>query len=335
VVLDKAVFPRNKLCGGWIAPWVLQALEINTDDYSHGRTLQSIHGFRVSSMGPREIDVLYDRPVSYGIRRSEFDEYLLRRSGAALREGVSIENLEHSDGYWIVNGDIRARLIVGAGGHFCPVARHLGNSKSDEPVVAQEIEFEMTPDQVRLCNIRPEIPELYFCHDIQGYGWCFRKGNFLNIGLGRLDRRSLSQHVDRFLDFLRLKGKLAFDLPGRLSGHAYLLFGLGRRKLVDDSVMLIGDAAGLAFPRSGEGIRPAVQSGLLAAQVIKSADGTYSRERLAAYSELLVKEFGHGADSSTASAAYLPRWLRNSIVRYLLSRKWFCRRIVIQNWFLR
>lgn len=35
-----------------------------------------------------------------------------------------------------------------------------------------------------------EMPELYFCNDMQGYGWCFRKGDYLNIGLGRLDPRA-------------------------------------------------------------------------------------------------------------------------------------------------
>ena len=237
------------------------------------------------------------------------------------------------DQSWIINGELKTRLLIGAGGHFCPIARHLGNANSDEPVVAQEIEFEMNADQARSCNIQPEIPELYFCRDVQGYGWCFRKDNFLNIGLGRLDQHALSQHISGFVEFLRATGKLAFNLPGKLSGHAYLLFGYSRRKLVDDSVVLIGDAAGLAYPQSGEGIRPAVESGLLAAQVIKSAEGNYSRQHLTAYSDLLNKKFSNGGHS-TALAGYLPHSLRNSLARFLLGREWFCRRVVVENWFL-
>ena len=335
LVLDKATFPRNKVCGGWITPWVLQALEINAEEYAQSRTMQAIHGFRVSLLQECEVDVTYGHAVSYGIRRCEFDEYLLRRCGAEIREGAAITSIERSAGRWIINGEINARLLIGAGGHFCPVARHLGNGRSDEPVVAQEIEFEMTPEQAPYCSVQAETPELYFCRDILGYGWCFRKGNFLNIGLGRLDQHGLSHHVADFLKFLQTTGKAAFDLPGKLSGHAYLLFGYGHRKVVGDSVMLIGDAAGLAFPQSGEGIRPAVESGFLAAQVIRAAEGNYGPEKLAAYSDLLQKRFGNGRSASEAAASYFPRKFRSSLARFLLRQEWFCRRVVVQSWFLR
>lgn len=333
IILDKATFPRNKVCGGWITPWVLQALEIEAANYSPGRTMQEIRGFRVSSMGAQEVGIPYDRIISYGIRRCEFDEYLLRRSGAEIHEGAPISKIERCGDQWIINGEIKTKMLVGAGGHFCPVARFLGNSNAEEPVVAQEIEFEMSPDEARLCTIRAEIPELYFCPDLQGYGWCFRKGNFLNIGLGRLDQHALSQHVTHFLDFLRTTGKVVFDLPVKFAGHAYLLFGYGKRKVVDDSVMLIGDAAGLAFPQSGEGIRPAVESGLLAASMIKAAEGHYNIENLRAYPALLKKQFG--GDRLTPAVAYVPQWLRNSFAHFLLKTQWFCRRVVVENWFLR
>ncbi|MGC2742699.1 MAG: NAD(P)/FAD-dependent oxidoreductase, partial [Candidatus Angelobacter sp.] len=315
-------------------PWVLQALQIDAADYAPSRTMQEIRGFHVSSIGAQEIGIPYEEVISYGIRRCEFDEYLLRRSGAEICEGVPISKIERSAGFWTVNGEIRTKILVGAGGHFCPVARHLGNTNSDEPVIAQEIEFEMSPNQAGLCTIQPEIPELYFCRDFQGYGWCFRKGNFLNIGLGRLDQHALSQHIVHFLDFLRATGKVAFDLPGKFAGHAYLLFGYGKRKVVGNSVMLIGDAAGLAFPQSGEGIRPAVESGLLAAKAIQTAEGRYGTETMQAYSDLLKKQFGDGSGSLPA-AAFLPQWLRNSVAKFLFKKEWFCRRVVIESWFLR
>jgi len=335
VILDKAIFPRNKVCGGWITPWVLQALEIDPMDYASGRTMQAIRGFRVSSMGAQEVAILYENTISYGIRRCEFDNYLLRRSGAEIREGIPINKIEWSGQHWIINGEIRAKLLVGAGGHFCPVSRHLGNTNADEPVIAQEIEFEMSSEQAHLCTIQPETPELYFCQDFQGYGWCFRKGNFLNIGLGRLDPHALSQHIERFIDFLRSKGKIIFDLPVKFAGHAYLLFGYGKRKVVADSAMLIGDAAGLAFPQSGEGIRPAVESGLIAAKVIKSADGNCGRESLQTYADSLKKQFSGANGSAPAAFTLLPQQVRNSLARFLFTQQWFCRRVVVENWFLR
>jgi menaquinone-9 beta-reductase len=334
VILDKSTFPRDKVCGGWVTPLVLQELEIDPASYARGRTFQSITGFRVSWMGEREVNVAYDRIVSYGIRRCEFDEYLLRRSGAQIREGVPIAGVERSGDSWIVNGEIKTRLLVGAAGHFCPVARFLGNSNAAEPVVAQEVEFAMDAQQAASCNIAPEVPELYFCRDLQGYGWCFRKGNFLNIGLGRLDQHALPDHVSRFLEFLRAAGKLAFDPGKRLAGHAYLLFGHSRRKLIENSVMLIGDSAGLAYAQSGEGIRPAVESGLLAAEAIKLADGRYSRDHLERYPKLLADRFSRGRTRAETLAKHLPRSLRNRVARLLLSQEWFCRRVVVDNWFL-
>ncbi|HEY6273075.1 MAG TPA: NAD(P)/FAD-dependent oxidoreductase [Terriglobales bacterium] len=344
LILDKSAFPRNKVCGGWITPQVLEGLRISEADYAAGRTFQPITGFRVGCMGQRGIDLTYDRPVSYGIRRSEFDEYLLRRSGAEVRDHVGIRSLERARDSWIVNGEIRARLLIGAGGHFCPVARHLGtvessgNSRTDDdniPVIAQEIEFEMDARQASLCAVVPEIPELYFCPDLVGYGWCFRKGNFLNLGLGRLDQRALPEHVTRFFDSLRAMGRIAFDPPSRPLGHAYLLWGRSGRRSVDDSVILIGDAAGLAYAQSGEGIRPAVESGLLAAQVILAAQGNYARNRLVPYAALLERRFssGHGS-GGTALAGRLPGALRNALARLLLRQKWFCRRVVVDTWFL-
>ncbi len=112
------------------------------------------------------------------------------------------------------------------------------------------------------------IPELYFCDDIKGYGWCFRKENFLNIGLGRMDPHRLSEHVTAFVRFLQAAGRITFDVPSAMLGHAYLLYGVSERKPVDDGMLLIGDSVGLAYKQSGEGIRTAIESGLLAARAI-------------------------------------------------------------------
>lgn len=335
VVLDKSSFPRDKICGGWITPFVLQALQIDPLDYSGGRTLQPISALRVSCLGQKEVTVDYGRTVSYGIRRRELDEYLLRRCGAEVRENISIKRIERNAGGWTVNGEFSARLLIGAGGHFCPVARAVGGRMSEVPVVAQEIEFPMDSLQQGSCGVSGETPELFFCRDLQGYGWCFRKGNFLNVGLGRLDQHRLSEHVAEFVQFLRSTGKVGFDLARRFAGHAYLLYGYSPRTLVDDGLMLIGDSAGLAYAQSGEGIRPAVESGLLSAGVAMAAAGDYSAARLAQYPVLLQQRFGAGSGSTEKIAKWIPDVLRNLAARVLLRNDWFCRRMVVENWFLR
>ncbi len=336
LIIDKQGFPRDKVCGGWITPQIISELQLDPADYARGRAFQRICGFRTSRMGDPEVETNYGRPVSYGIRRFEFDHYLLKRCGARVLEGIAFESMERGDDGWLVNREIKARLVVGAGGHFCPVAKQLGAKLgSEEIVVAQEAEFEMDARQQAACSIQPEIPELYFCADMRGYGWCFRKHNVLNVGLGRLDRRSLSGHVAEFLAFLMRTGKVAFELPASILGHAYLIYSKTMRKLVDDGVMLIGDSAGLAYSQSGEGIRPAIESGLLAARVIAEAGGDYRREKLQSYPGLLRARYGHTrGDWATAVGRRLSPAMVAGIARRLLRTQWFAKKVVMERWFL-
>ena len=89
IVMDRAAFPRDKVCAGWITPQVLAAADIDVDDYRRERTCQPITGFRTGLLGGgREIETFYDHPVSFGIRRCEFDHYLLQRSTARLKLGA-------------------------------------------------------------------------------------------------------------------------------------------------------------------------------------------------------------------------------------------------------
>ena len=334
LVIDRSAFPRNKLCGGWITPLVLDALEIDPADYAPGRVLQPISGFRMSCIEEPQVDVSYGRTISYGILRSEFDEYLLRRCEARIREGVPFDSIERARDGWIVNGEIKARLVVGAGGHFCPVSRFLGNRASAPSVVAREIEFEMPAAQAASCSIAGELPELYFCRDMRGYGWVFRKQNILTVGIGRTENRGLSQQCDEFLRFLKRSRDV--EVPGKgILGHAYWLFGHSERTILDDSILLIGDAAGLAYPESGEGIRPAIESGLIAAHCILAAEGDYSASRLELYRELLTARLERKQSGLESLAQHIPQSLREICARALLKNRSFCRKIVMDRWFLR
>ena len=334
LVLDRATFPRNKLCGGWITPLVLDELSINPRDYAPGRVLQPIYGLRLGAMGGPQVEVSGNHIVSYGIRRCEFDEYLLRRSGARIREGVAITSIEHSGDGWLVNGAVRARMLVGAGGHFCPVGRYLGNKGSPAPVLAQEVEFEMDAPEASKSKISGEVPELFFCRDLLGYGWVFRKDNYLNVGLGRTDSHEISRHMSDFVDYLqRTRGVVTHG--NGIAGHAYGLFGVSQRKSIDDAVLLVGDAAGLAYAESGEGIRPAVESGLIAARAIGLADGDYRARNLSLYSEILNSRLERERSRLDAISKMLPRTLKEFAGRALLHNRSFCRNVVMNRWFLR
>ena len=334
LIVDRGAFPRNKLCGGWITPLVLEELDIAPQHYAPGRTLQPISGFRLNAIGGPQVAVCCERIVSYGIRRCEFDEYLLRRSGARIREAEPITSIERSESGWLVNGSIRAQVLIGAGGHFCPVSRYLGNKGSPAPVVAQEIEFEMDPAQAAGSHVAGDLPELFFCRDMRGYGWIFRKDNYLNVGLGRTDSHEISRHVKEFIAYL--KQTRAVEVPGNgISGHAYGLFGRSQRNILDDGVLLIGDAAGLAYPESGEGIRPAVESGLIAAHAILSAEGNYNAKSLALYRELLNSRLQREHNRLDALSQMLPHVVKEFAGRQLLRSRSFCRNVVMDQWFLR
>jgi menaquinone-9 beta-reductase len=330
VVIDTARFPRDKPCAGWITPEVVSALGLDVEDYRRGRTWQPITGFRTGPIAGPAVLTRYGRPVSFAVRRCEFDAYLLRRSGATLRLGAPARRLERGGGTWTVDGDVRAPVLVGAGGHFCPVARLLnGTPASSAVVAAQEAEFPLRGRDAD--RFAPDVPALYFSPDLQGYGWCVRKGGYLNVGLGRRDPRRLGGHIRGFLDHLRRVGELPESLPARWRGHAYLLYdrASGRAEVVDDGVVLAGDAAALAYPASGEGILPAVESGLLAADAILGAGGRYDRDRLEPYRAALESRRGpRGARRS------LPPSLAAFLAGPLLGSRWFARHMLIDRFFL-
>jgi len=335
VVMDKAIFPRDKVCAGWITPQVIDELEIDVDDYRAGRTFQPITGFRVGLIGgTAALETTYDRPVSFGIRRCEFDHYLLQRSNARLLLGTPAASIRREGPQWVVNDSVKASMLVGAGGHFCPVARTLNGATTPAPLIAaQEVEFAIDPQERSAFTIAAERPELYFCQDLQGYGWCFRKQEHLNIGFGRLDAHALPKATAEFVDFLKATRRIPATASWRWRGHAYHLSGPVCRQAVGEAVMLVGDAAGLAYPQSGEGIRPAIESGLIAAATIVHAQRHYGRERLEPYARQLQKRFGIGPAVRLLSMV-VPDGMSAALGHRLIDWPWFVRHVLLNRWFL-
>jgi flavin-dependent dehydrogenase len=338
LVLDRKPFPRDKVCAGWITPQVCAELELDPADYCKSRVMQPIRGFAVELEGGRQAVVDCGEVVSYGIRRCEFDHYLLGRSGARTRLGEPLRELRREGPLWRANGDVEARFLVGAGGHFCPVARFLGARPGEtEPttVVAREIEFALDPEQEQGCRTHPELPELIFTRDLRGYGWVVRKGGWLNVGLGRQDTEAFPRRVDGFLDRLAAGGRVPPGLPRGLRGHAYLLYDEAPRPLARPGALLVGDAAGLASGRSGEGIRPAVESGLLAAAALREACAGRERDPEASYARAVTARFGrrHGRRRPGLTDRLPAAW-RPALAERFLANPHFARRVVVERWFL-
>jgi geranylgeranyl reductase family protein len=334
VVMDRSAFPRDKVCAGWITPQVLEDIELDVHDYRKGRTFQPIVGFRTGVIGgDADIETRYERPVSFGIRRCEFDQYLLEHSGSRLKLGTPVSSIRRDGGQWVINECVRAGMLVGAGGHFCPVARHLNQGLQGAPiVVAQEAEFAVDSGDTTSWQGSGDMPELYFCREAKGYGWYFRKEQFVNVGFGLLNGRSLPKATEEFVAFLRKRGRIP-ETSWRWRGHAYLVSEAPRRRAFDAGVVLIGDAAGIAYPQSGEGIRPAIESGLLAASAIVEARGRYSADQLATYEHRLRRRFG-GTRKRPEWSKSIVDVLGARLLPTLLGNPWFTRHMVLDRWFL-
>jgi len=329
IVADRARFPRDKVCAGWLTPEVFPLLDLDPEEYRRtGLTFQTIDAFRTGMIGEPLVDTSYPRVVSYAIRRCEFDHFLLQRSGASVMEGFAVDTIRRNGHTWIVNETIEAPVVIGAGGHFCPVARFMrGSSETTAPVVAKEAEF---PLDGRRTNVASGVPELFFCRDLEGYAWCVRKGDYLNVGIGRRESQDFNDHVKQFSAFLERSGALADAAHLKWRGHAYLASGTGARSIVDEGMLLIGDAAGLAYPESGEGIRPAIESGRLAGRTLVVAAGRASRADLQSYADEVRRL--HPPASRT------PGPLRSTVAamgRLLLGSRVFTRHVVLDRWFLR
>lgn len=330
-LIDKARFPRDKVCAGWITPAVVRALELDLDDYARSRTLQPFTAFETGVIGGRLRQTTFDRVVSFGIRRCEFDEYLLTRSAVRRLDEEPVREIERNGDAWLVNRRIRARLLVGAGGHFCPVARVLNpGASSGRVIAAQEMEFELDDGEAAACGVAGPSPELYFWPDFSGYAWCVRKGRVLNIGAGVLAPGSLPRAIQEFSQILDRRGHVLPAGRPAWKGHAYLLNRTSSRRLTADGALLVGDSAGLALAPSGEGILTAVESGLMAADVIAQARHDYSAARLEAYSQLVERRLGpHGVGLSP-----LPGWLASAASAVVLGSRWLTRRLLLEHGFL-
>jgi len=314
-------------------------LAFDLDDYGARRTLQPITGFRVGVMGrPDAVSIRYGRPVSYGIRRCEFDDYLLRRSGARLDLGTPVRSIVRQRDRWVIDGRVAAPILVGAGGHWCPVARLL-NPRADggAVVVAQETEFPVAKHDASAFTTEGDTPELYFSRDFDGYGWIFRKQDHVNIGVGSLNPRARAAATAAFVSELQERGVIPRrpTADARWRGHAYLVSPPRFRRVSGERMLLVGDSAGLAYPQSGEGIRPAIESGLIAAEVILESAADDSHDRLAEYDARLASRFGNGGAGFGWPSRLVPDAAVARVGAQLLKLPWFVRRVVLNRWFLR
>jgi menaquinone-9 beta-reductase len=238
LVLDAAVFPRVKICAGWVTPEALADLDVDPDKYP--LTIQPFDACVLEFAGARH-ETGWRRPTSYGIIRREFDHYLLERAAAAgadVRWGIRVTGVTVAGDRVRVETDrgvFEAPVVIGAGGHRCPVARALGEvSEGEEVVVAQESETRLPAEWVERLGSFMRAPEIYVEPDLRGYGWFFPKRDFINIGVGCTQGGdgSLPRRRDALLASLRASGRVPDGMPLEpFKGHAYVVRRQAPRRL--------------------------------------------------------------------------------------------------------
>lgn len=268
LILDKQVFPRLKLCGGWITSKLMESLEFTPEDYPY--SILKLKTKIYLGFLPFALSELPTRWTNYSIRRIEFDSWLLERSGATIKTH-QVKTIEQEQDYYVIDGKFKCKYLVGAGGTSCPVRRIFFPDQRQKKQEIVVLEKELNYPQ------RDEFTHLFFFqHGLKGYSWYVPKGNgYVNIGLGGyrfyFEQSGLNIHthfqwfLETLVKFSLLDQQIAQEL--KPSGYGYYLFS-NQGEIKKNNCFLIGDSAGLATIDLGEGIRPAVESGLFVAEEI-------------------------------------------------------------------
>jgi menaquinone-9 beta-reductase len=266
LILDRERFPRLKLCAGWITPEVVQELGMDVNAYPH--SLITYPRLRMH-FGRWQLPVPC---VQHSIRRFEFDAWLLERSGAEVIEHNVRQVVPDADGY-VIDDAYRCRYLIGAGGTRCPVYRTLFRELNPR---ASELQLVTLEHEIRYDWRERDCHLWFFGNGLPGYSWYVPKERgWLNVGVGGIAARMKNSGHDIRAHWSYLAKMLEDSFaPGAQyhpTGYSYYLRGnveVVRR----DNAFITGDAAGLASRDLGEGIGPAVRSGLRAAQAILAGE---------------------------------------------------------------
>lgn len=269
-ILDKATFPRDKSCGGGLQAKVSHYLPFDVKPVIRN----SMYGICFSYQFGNRFTKRYHEPVVFGTLRKEFDNYLVEEAvskGAALFQGVRVDGFEQTGrGVRLSTsaGSFFCQVLIGADGANGVVRRALN---SEQAFFNQAgLSFEIGRDQVNEERLLEDIMRVDWGSLPSGYAWIFPKGEFLNIGVGTPvgHVKRLKPYLFDFLSSERILKAETIDLE-KLSilGHKLPSF-TERTRLVDRNVLVIGDAAGLIEPLTGDGISYGVQSAGLAAEAV-------------------------------------------------------------------
>ncbi len=349
-IIDKAVFPRDKVCGdgltnkvklvlGRIDPDLIARFESASEAYN------SAWGARIISPNGRQLDLSfvtkYDKSKTpkqaYTMKRLDFDQWLVNevksRANIEYLEGISIEKYERTaDGYLISNADgsfqRQCRLLIVANGAHSSFSRHHAGLTKEEKQHAAAVRGYFR----HVAGLHPDgFIEFHFLKEFApGYLWIFELPNgqanvglFMQSDLIRKRRLNLTKTLQTTLaNHPALRSRFqAAEMVGKIVGYD-LPLGPKSKPISGDHFMLVGDAAHLIDPFSGEGIGNAIYSGYFAAEQAKACLSTndFSANTLRSYDMRIARVLGEDMKLSLIVQAMAARpWLANSIVSLLSS----------------
>jgi geranylgeranyl reductase family protein len=287
VLIDRASFPRDKVCGDFVGPAALAELaDLGVAQTPAFRATSKmadlalhVDGDQLTVMGIPQVDGL----PGYGrvIPRLQLDAWILdaaRQAGATILDGHKVTAVQQAPDAITVRGQsaagpwqLRTRLLLGADGSNSMVARTLrgGGPPRQDRIVAVRAYFDDVDGpagQGDVCFRSDSFP---------GYYWLFPAGGgSANLGVGMLTStypqsgRNLREMLLRLIaEDASLQDRLrGARMRGKVLGHPLTTYN-PRLPLIGDRVMLLGDAAGLINPLNGEGIQYALHSARWAADI--------------------------------------------------------------------
>ena len=279
-LVDKARFPRAKLCGGLITGRCATHLREVFGQEIDDQLFETRQTFEFYMDGTR-LARMEDVPPAHLTMRWDFDHVLFNRALAAgandyTGQRVADFDLPHNRLTLQSGETLSFACLIGADGVQSIVAKELFGQSFDKDKIGFALEIEgpsQAPDT--------ETPiRVDFAAADWGYGWSFPKRGSTTIGLGGLHEKNPKMKA-LLQTYLTLLGK---DDETKVKGH-FLPFGGYRSRPGRGNVLLAGDAAGFVDPITGEGIGYAIQSGALAAEAAAEAihadrpDTAFSRYR--------------------------------------------------------
>jgi geranylgeranyl reductase family protein len=322
-VLEKAEFPREKVCGDGLTPRGVKALEDMDIDTSPAAGWVRHKGLRIHGGGEvAEVDwpQLASWPDYSVVRpRTELDAMLARHAqdaGARLFTGVTVTDPLLDDAGRVVGVHAQAgpgrepttwrgRLVVSAEGVSGRLAKALGLARrEDRPLgvaVRRYVRSPRTDDEYLdiSFDLSAEGPT---ADSMPGYGWVFGLGDgTANVGFGLLDTRRATgadhrETLRRWLDTLPAEEQLGEEHAVTPLRGAGLPMALNRGPAYTRGLLLAGDTAGAINPFNGEGISYAMETGRMAAETataaLAAAEGPAREGALQRYPARLRDRYG-------------------------------------------